>query len=314
MIDNYNYYTHNWWKIELDELPTKGIFYNKNTIIKVRALTVLEVKFLSTLVPQNATSVCNEILNKCLCLDNIKLENILLPDREYLIFWIRLNSFTQSNGYDINIGACKHCNKAFTQKVGLGQFDVDYIKSYKNQVYLPDLNITLDLAVPKFNDSLNNITDEVTGLALWIDSVNTFEDKVNFIENMSALDFVELKNTLDDCRCGINHNVQVECPHCHGLNQVKIILNDDSLFGTVNMMSILETISRIAKYAHLQITNDWAWPEVEAEQIIINNMINEENEANQKEIAKAKSQAASARSNVPSVPSIGSSSFSIPHH
>lgn len=301
-MNDFNYYTHNWWKIELDELPTKGIFYNKNTLIKVRSLSVLEVKFLATLVPQNATAVCNEILSKCLYLEHIKLDEILLPDREYLIFWIRLNSFTQSNGYEINIGSCQWCHESFSTKVPLNKFGVNYIKTYKNEIMLPDANIKLEIAVPKFNDSLYSLKNEIDSIALWINAENTFNEKVKWIENLSAMDFMILKDAIDDCKCGMNHNVNVICPCCGKQNNITIILNDDALFGKVELMQVLESISRIAKYANLQITNDWSWPEVEAEQIVINKMIAEENEANQKELARARNQANSVRGSMPSTP------------
>lgn len=291
------YYNYNWWKLELEELPTKGIFYNKNTIIKIRSLSVLEVKFLATLIPENATDVCNEILSKCLYLENIQLTEILKPDREYLIFWIRLNSFTQSSGYNININQCQNCKKSFTQTFSLNDFDVKYIKTQNLSVFLPDLNIEIGLKIPSFLDSKIKITGDIDNIALWIDTDNTINEKINFIENLSALDFLELKNGVENLSCGIDHKIKVECPHCKAENNAEIILNDDSLFGSVKLLNILETISRIAKYSNVQITNEWSWPEVEAEQIVINNMIKEENEANDKEIAKAKSQAAMAKSN-----------------
>ena len=48
-----------------EELPSRGIFYNKNARIKVRTMSVLEVKFLATYKEQTATRICNEIINKC---------------------------------------------------------------------------------------------------------------------------------------------------------------------------------------------------------------------------------------------------------
>jgi hypothetical protein len=104
----------------------------------------------------------------------------------------------------------------------------------------------------------------------------------------------------------------IDCPHCGKAHKVKIEINDQNLFNNVDLSQILETITRIAKYSNLQITNDWSWVEVEVEQQIINKMINEENEANQKEIAKAKSQMPAMgahRTSVPSMPSMPS----VPH-
>lgn len=92
------------------------------------------------------------------------------------------------------------------------------------------------------------------------------------------------------------------------MHKVKIEINDQNLFSNVDLSQVLETITRIAKYSNLQITNDWSWVEVEIEQQIINKMIDEENQANQKEIAKAKSQ-------MPSMPHTMSkpSTPSMPH-
>ena len=73
-----------------EELPSRGIFYNKNARIKVRTMSVLEVKFLATYKEQTATRICNEIINKCTILENLKIEDLLLPDRDYIIFGLGL--------------------------------------------------------------------------------------------------------------------------------------------------------------------------------------------------------------------------------
>ena len=89
----HNYDNFNFWQLDLNEFPSRGRLYPKNTKIKARSMSVLEVKFLATLSPQNATLICNELLEKCTILENIKYEDLLLADREFIIFWIRLNSF-----------------------------------------------------------------------------------------------------------------------------------------------------------------------------------------------------------------------------
>lgn len=69
---------NNYWKMDLKELPTMGKLYPEDTIIKIRPLNVQEIKYLSTISPENATDIVNEILEKCLLLDKISFEDIYL--------------------------------------------------------------------------------------------------------------------------------------------------------------------------------------------------------------------------------------------
>lgn len=299
----HNYDNFNFWQLDLNEFPSRGRLYPKNTKIKARSMSVLEVKFLATLTPQNATSICNELLEKCTILENIKYEDLLLADREFIIFWIRLNSFINSNGFTITIPECKQCKEHIEHTIKLLDLDFVYLDhEFEKKVYLPDLNLKLPLRMPTYNDSVYIIKDDIDECCLWLDTDNTMEEKYNFVSNLTANDFMTLKSHIDYNYCGVKKDFVIPCTHCHATHNVKIEINDQNLFNNVDLTQILETITRIAKYSNLQITNDWSWVEVEVEQQIINKMINEENEANQKEIAKAKSQ-------MPSMPAGGKPSM-----
>lgn len=303
----HNYDNFNFWPLDLNEFPSRGRLYPKNAKIKARSMSVLEVKFLATLTPQNATSICNELLEKCTILENIKYEDLILADREFIIFWIRLNSFINSNGFTITIPQCKQCKERIEHTIKLLDLDFVYLDhDFEKSVYLPDLKLKLPLRMPTYNDSIYEIKDEIDECCLWIDSNNTMEEKYSFISNLTANDFMVLKTHIDNNYCGVKKDFVITCPKCEATHNVKIEINDQNLFNNVDLMQILETITRIAKYSNLQITNDWSWVEVEVEQQIINKMINEENEANQKEIAKAKSQMPSmpvgGKPSMPSMP------------
>lgn len=291
--DNYNF-----WQIKMDDLPSKGLFYPKDTIIKIRSLTVLEVKFLATLMPQTATGVCNELLEKCVILKNINFTDLLLPDRQFLIFWIRLNSFPLQNGFKITLPACLECGTPIEHEIKLEELVFTYLDDFIPFVHLDDENCDLIISIPKYNDSVIDTKDEIGDVAIYIDNGKSFEERYDFVANLSAYDFLKLKDTIKKNYCGIKTEIIVECPRCRKQYPVNFIINDQNLFNRVSLPEILETITRIAKYSNLQITNDWPWVEVIMEQDIINKLIKEENEANQKELNKAKSQ-------MGSIPSMG---------
>lgn len=287
----HNYDMFNFWQIDLNELPSKGVLYSKNAKIKARSMTVLEVKYLASLREENATDICNELIEKCTILENLKYEELVLADREFIIFWIRLNSFINGNGFNVIIPSCSGCKSRIEHIIKLVDLEFVYLDHpFVNKVFLPDLGITLPIKMPRYNDSIYEINDDIDELCLYIDTANTMEEKYSFISNLTANDFMILKAHIADNYCGVKKDFTISCPKCGKTHNVKIEISDKNLFSKVDLLQILETITRIAKYSNLQITNEWAWVEVEAEQQIINKMIEEENEANNKEIAKAKSQ------------------------
>lgn len=295
----YSYDKYNYWNIPLSELPTRGLFYNPNAKIKLRNLSVMEVKFLATYQPALATEICNEILAKCTYMENIELEDLYLPDRAYLAFWIRNNSFSNRNGYKLQIKECQHCKNPYEASITLENFNIQYLTGFEPSVYLPDSQLHLPISIPKFNDSLYKPVDEVESVALYINSTNTYEERKTFVENLSALDYAVLYSHLQKNSCGFQEVFEIECPHCHGTSHVRVKVNDENMFANVKLFDVLETITRISKYSNIQITNDWTWVEVELEQEVINKMIREEEQQSRKEIAKAK-----ANSHVPPTPHI----------
>ena len=73
---------NNYWKLIKEEIPSMGYFYKPDSVIKIRPLNVQEVKYLSTLCPQNATDVINEIIGKSLPI--VKFQFVVVLDRYFV--------------------------------------------------------------------------------------------------------------------------------------------------------------------------------------------------------------------------------------
>ena len=61
----------NYWKIEFNDLPSLGQYYDSNTEIRIRTMTVRDVKYLATFNKSNAITITNELLNRCLKLKHL---------------------------------------------------------------------------------------------------------------------------------------------------------------------------------------------------------------------------------------------------
>ena len=62
----------NYWKIEFNDLPSLGQYYDSNTEIRIRTMTVRDVKYLATFNKSNAITITNELLQRCLKLKHLK--------------------------------------------------------------------------------------------------------------------------------------------------------------------------------------------------------------------------------------------------
>ena len=167
----HTYDKYNFWQIKLEDLPSRGLFYPEDATIKIRSLTVLEVKFLATLMPQTATGVCNELLEKCVILKNMDFKDLVLPDRQFLIFWMRLNSFPLQNGFKITLPACLECGTPIEHEIKLEELVFTYLDDFIPFVHLDDENCDLIISIPKYNDSVIDTKDEIGDVAIYIDNM-----------------------------------------------------------------------------------------------------------------------------------------------
>lgn len=284
ILQTYN----NYWKMDLKELPSQGKYYPKGTNIKIRLLNVQEIKYLATINADNATFILNEILEKCLDLTGVKFNDILVGDRTYLVFWLRINSFTRNSGYDINIKECSKCKKPFNTKLKLTDFDEIYATEEPSSVLLPDSNITIKLKYPTISDLNNTCEDkEIEEIAMYFDIAEKDIDILEkFINGLSALDYTILTNAISKLKIGFSKEINVYCPICGELHKYIIEFNDYGLIGSINLYEIIEMILRISKNMNYQIMDDMPWMEVELLQEAAKKISEEERQQIEKESGK----------------------------
>lgn len=275
-MEQYN----NYWKLYKEEIPSCGCFYDPKAVIRVRPMNVQEVKYLSTLCSQNATDIINEIVQKCTLFEHMEFDDLLLADREYIAFWLRANSFQQNNGYTLNL-KCEKCGTDYTHTTQLAEFPTVLFDSNKPKhrtVLLPDCNVTLQLKYPTVKELRRKSNDiEIQNFMRHLD-LDTNDNVLleNFLSNLSALDYSVLKNNIDDMFIGFDRKLAVPCSTCGHIHHYQIELNDEGLFGAINIGDILDIILRICKYTHYQIPENQPWWEVEVMQTNVNHMMEEE--------------------------------------
>lgn len=286
-LDQYNYL-----RIEMDELPSRGLLYPEGTEIKGRFLTIQDVKYLSLLNEYTATRVVNEIIDRCFYM-TIKIDDLLLCDREYLAFWLRANSFMKENGYKISIAHCQHCNGGFEHTIMLDDIPINYLEQIPGIITLPRSKRTISLKLPSIKD-LDIVYDDhdIQFLARMVD----VENPLDFVLNLNAYDYAYLTAMCKQYNVGFDMTFQIPCKHCGKTNYMQIVITDDGLFGQMNMRDIINLILRVTKYVGCYIPDTTPWPELEMIQEVTNKMVKEENEEMQKQEQKSRAQAAAMQS------------------
>lgn len=279
---------NNYWKLDLTELPTMGKLYPKDTVIKIRPLNVQEIKYLASISEYNATDIVNEILEKCLLLKGIEFEDIFLGDRTYLVFWIRINSFSKNSGYDVNIKECEKCKNPYTTNIKLTDFEEKYITEDPQIIFLPDSNIELKLKYPTIRDL--DVKCEDKEVEKFIRHLDVADKNVSileqYIKNLSALDYSIIKNAIDKMEIGFSNQVTIYCPLCGQPHTYIIEYSDMGLLGSVNIFEVLEMTLRISKSMNYQIREDMPWMEVEILQEAANKIDEEEKKQLEKDDGK----------------------------
>ena len=234
----------NYW--DVDNIPTKYKLYPDGTKLKARALKVLEVKKLTSMTEDNADSIVNDILRKCV--RGIDVNEIYIADKMYLLLWLRANSF-RDNHYNVEF-ECELCHNDSTYHFTIENVEIDYISddydineelilNNGDKLTLKLLQIKDEIGISSFynrysnifNNSSDDIDDELLTISFMIKTVNGYEmdplNKYNYVLDMDPTNFSLLTTKLMDANVGIKPYMNVKCNKCGGESQLGLTFHPD---------------------------------------------------------------------------------------
>lgn len=231
------------------ELPSKGLFYkNGKSIVKIKHLTASDDDILLTpeLIVQN--KVMDVLLDNCVIDKDLRPEEMLTCDREFLVLELRKTGF--GNDFVQNPIICNSCNKAHQPIVDLSKLNLRKPSVHAD----PDGMFSVQLPISKVNIRfrLLNGRDEALLQAtyqsqpskkqgipqvrriltekylLQIMQVNDDKDKIfikSFIDAMPMADSRFLRKYMNDAEPGFDNMYEFECPNCGFLEKRPVIMN-----------------------------------------------------------------------------------------
>jgi hypothetical protein len=213
-------------------LPTDGRLYPDGTVIKARALKVLEVKILAGITEETANDIVNDILERTV--QGIDINDIYSADKLYIMFWLRANTYKES-GYNVKF-ECPKCKTDSEFAFELDQLNIkiitdDALKFLNGSFELPNNDkLTFKLLTvgdEKQNEqflkdnksSLMNFDEEIIAICRMISTINGEKkgmiDKYMYItEQLSPVDYSYLESYLEDKGAGLEPTINVKCQKC----------------------------------------------------------------------------------------------------
>lgn len=234
-VDNSNYYN-------IEGLPSDYRLYPTGTKILGRPLKVIEVKKLTSLMEGNADFIVNDILRRTL--RGIRVEDILVADKLFLILWLRANTYRES-GYVVDF-TCTKCEQESQYHFELDNLEVQKL----SPEYDPNKTITLmsgakvnlrfltigdELKINRFKEmnakAIGEIDPELLNIANMLTNVSRPEmsmmEKYYWVTNMNPGDFSYIASYIEKFGMGIKPYVNVKCSNCGGTGPVGISFRGD---------------------------------------------------------------------------------------
>lgn len=272
-------------EVNKEFFPTRCLDYDENVKIEVRMLTVGDAKLLAMIDENNASHVLYQILQRCTRLTNLKLDDMYIADRDYLLFYIRSGSFTNAdNAFKFKINKCENCGHAATFDINLADLQLDNLSVFEQHFDLNGKDIIIRL--PRVKDVQYKLKDaELAKLLTYTNLVEVFgtvEEAITQVLQLDAYNYVLLNNLVASMKCGIREELQVNCPECGHDMILKWKFAETDLLGTIDIRILLKSILSISKYTHYQIQDDLLYAEYQLMDQIVAQMISEENKAYEK--------------------------------
>ena len=276
---------YNYVEVDKEFFPTRCKNYDKNVKIEVRMLTVGDAKLLAMIDENNSSNILYQILKRCTRLTNLKLDDMYIADRDYLLFYLRSCSFMKSDqAFKFKIRSCDNCKQPASFDIRLDDLQLDTLDVFEKQFKVFD-NIII-IRPPKIRDMQYKLKDaELSRLLTYTNLVEVFgsvEAAITNVLQMDAKSYVLLNNYVDAMKCGIREELQVVCPNCGHLINLKWSFTELDLLGTIDIRILLKSILSIAKYTSYQVSDDLLYIEYQMMDQIVAQMMTEENKAYEK--------------------------------
>ena len=230
----------NYW--EITGLPSTGGFYSGKKIMG-RPLNVLEVKMLASINEGNVNHVINQVLSRVL--RGITVEEFLVADKLYIIFWLRANTY-KDDGYKVEFD-CLSCGATSDYEFGLDMLNVEEIKKAYltvNEMTTPGgtrfkaryLTVKDENKVSDFLGSYKGseeFDEEILNLSNMIISINgeekTLLQKYAYFlsDECSPQDYAYIESFIRHIDFGVDPIMQVKCTKCGGTSPVAISFRAD---------------------------------------------------------------------------------------
>ena len=219
-------------------LPSKGLLYeNRLSVVEVAPMRTIEEKYLAAGRKDWVQSL-NRILTNCIKdLKGMSAQDLLSGDRIFLLFCIRMFSYGKDYSFMIK---CPDCGARFRHTMlimdDLRIFELPDDASEPFYTKLPQSGLKIgfrllrgydEMQIDKYVSREMMRTSSETApfdagyvhrLARHIVSVNDNEvslmDAEHIIENLNAGDSLYLRESIDAVDCGIDLNINIECPSC----------------------------------------------------------------------------------------------------
>lgn len=225
---------------EITGLPSKGLLYPNGTKILGRPLTVKEVKRLATMNEFNYHQVIKDIIVNCT--RGIKVEHILVPDKIYIIFWLRANTYKDAHFTTPYV--CDHCGKESEYSFDVGDLEFEYLSdNFKDT----DLTLTLvngQIITFKYltiqdeekitifkNGMKNGITqydDLDIAIAAMIKTINgqspSLKSSCEFLNDIEPASWAQINTFVTKLDFGVKPVIDATCKHfdCREVSQVRV--------------------------------------------------------------------------------------------
>lgn len=214
----------------ITDLPSKYKLYPEGTVIHGRPLRVLEVKQLSQMGENNSTIVVNSILKSSI--RGIKVEDLLIADKIYILFWLRANTYKDS-GYKVDF-KCLKCEKDSTYSFTLDALQITYLKDDYVDGTPFELPISKDKIILRYQ-TVNDVTevenfkskiqgnrleeydDDILTLASKInvnEKIMSLKQKYDYIIGLDAGDYAMIESEDTEREIGVSQVINVKCNSC----------------------------------------------------------------------------------------------------